>query len=104
MPMSTSFQRGSADDDGYLPAARSDAVRPRRTTLAGVEGRPVILTRLGGKLIAFSAICPHALGDLSRSPIDNGQTDCPQHGWRFAWAAENPFTPKKMDAACGSTP
>ena len=47
------------------------------------NGSAVILTRVDGKLIAFSATCPHASGDFREGEIHRGHVYCPVHQWKF---------------------
>ncbi len=58
-------------------------IRENRVHYAKVEGAPYVVTKLDGTIKVFSAICPHALGDLSYGTIVEAQIDCPSHGWRF---------------------
>jgi len=47
------------------------------------DGRVALVTRVKGKLCAFSAKCPHIGLSLARGKIDNGTIRCPFHGSRF---------------------
>ncbi|MFK7804997.1 MAG: Rieske (2Fe-2S) protein [Anaerolineae bacterium] len=46
-------------------------------------GGAVVITRVDGKLIAFSAKCPHAGGDFREGEIYRGRAYCPVHKWKF---------------------
>jgi nitrite reductase/ring-hydroxylating ferredoxin subunit len=48
-------------------------------TAVEINGLPVILTRLGEAVHAFSAFCPHASADLSQGSFYKGRIDCPDH-------------------------
>jgi nitrite reductase/ring-hydroxylating ferredoxin subunit len=61
-------------------AAELDARLPLRATFAG---RPVVVARCDGELLAFDALCPHALGPLDEAPIVDGRVVCPWHGKAF---------------------
>ena len=47
------------------------------------EGGGVVITRVEGDLIAFSAKCPHAGGDFREGEIHRGRAFCPVHQWKF---------------------
>lgn len=46
-------------------------------------GGAVVITRVNGNLIAFSAKCPHAGGDFREGEIHRGRAFCPVHQWKF---------------------
>lgn len=48
-----------------------------------IEGKPVLLSRVKGKVCAFSAKCPHIGLSLARGTVANGTIRCPWHGSRF---------------------
>lgn len=48
-----------------------------------VGGRPVRLALIEGQITAFSALCPHWLGPLDETPIEDGIVRCPWHNYRF---------------------
>ncbi len=47
------------------------------------SGDGVVITRVNGDLIAFSAKCPHAGGDFREGEIHRGRAYCPVHQWKF---------------------
>ncbi|MBI3241217.1 MAG: Rieske (2Fe-2S) protein [Chloroflexi bacterium] len=83
------------DADGFFTVAPSEAAKPGRIKRIEVASEPVILTRLEGELCAFSAVCPHSLGDLSGGTIYKGEIDCPVHGWRFDIRSGEAVWPEK---------
>jgi 3-phenylpropionate/trans-cinnamate dioxygenase ferredoxin subunit len=47
--------------------------------------KKICIAKSGSGLTAFSAVCPHASGDLSGGVLDkNGNIICPVHGYRFS--------------------
>jgi nitrite reductase/ring-hydroxylating ferredoxin subunit len=44
---------------------------------------PVIVTSLGGELIATAGVCPHEDVALWNGWLENGQLVCPGHGYEF---------------------
>jgi nitrite reductase/ring-hydroxylating ferredoxin subunit len=62
------------------PSGELDARLPLRAVFGG---RPVVVARCDGELLAFDALCPHALGPLDEAPIVGGRVVCPWHGKAF---------------------
>lgn len=57
-------------------------VRDGGATFETPRGR-VCVRRLGGRWVAFDAVCPHQGGRLDDSLLDDGIVTCPWHGYRF---------------------
>ena len=57
-----------------------DARLPLRVMFAG---RPVVVARCEGELVAYDALCPHALGPLDAGELSAGRVTCPWHGYAF---------------------
>jgi len=72
--------RDARDPVDLGPAAEIEARLPVRAVFGG---RPVVIARCGGQLLAFDALCPHALGPLDAAPIEDGRVVCPWHGKAF---------------------
>lgn len=53
-----------------------------------LNGEHIALYKTGGKPHAFSAVCPHAGGDLALGDIEEYEralcVSCPVHGFRYA--------------------
>ena len=62
------------------PAAELESRLPLRAVFAG---RPVVVARCGAELLAYDALCPHALGPLDGAEIADGRVVCPWHGKAF---------------------
>jgi nitrite reductase/ring-hydroxylating ferredoxin subunit len=72
------------DEDGfYITDIAAGDVVPGSLHTVKVGSDRAIVTRLAGKLIVFSAVCPHAAADLSRGRLFDGQIKCPEHGYTF---------------------
>lgn len=67
---------------GPLAVPAADVAEGRLTRIE-VGGRPILLTRLNGRAVAFGAACPHAAGDLGAGQFHRNQIECPVHGYRF---------------------
>lgn len=48
-----------------------------------VDGRPVAVFRVGGRLYALEGTCPHRGGPLGEGTLQGNVLTCPWHGWRF---------------------
>lgn len=49
-----------------------------------VEGTDVLVARLGsGRVVAFGALCPHQLTDLSQATLFDGKVRCPRHNYLY---------------------
>ncbi len=48
-----------------------------------VEGREILLARIGDKYYAVEDRCPHMKGDLSQGKLDGTVVTCPVHGSQF---------------------
>ncbi len=77
-----------------MQTIKSRDVRSNRITRVKIDGKPVVLIRHAGKVHAFSALCPHALGNLARGDLYNGELECPEHGWRFDIASGQSVYPE----------
>lgn len=77
-------------EDGLTQVAKITdlfLLKPKRVI---VKGQPVVLVMLEQAtqqsdfvIVAFSSICPHALGDLSQGWLTRTEIDCPVHYYRF---------------------
>jgi len=68
--------------DGWQAVAIAATIdkTPRRILLSGL---PVVLFRSGAEIAALHDRCPHRHVELSKGKIENGEIECPYHGWRF---------------------
>jgi nitrite reductase/ring-hydroxylating ferredoxin subunit len=60
--------------------AEVEAALPLRAVFGG---RPVMVARVAGELVAWDALCPHALGPLESAPDVDGRVVCAWHGKAF---------------------
>lgn len=71
-------------DIPFSPAVRTADVVPGRPVLVQLErGRALIVRRADGSIAAFSPLCPHQLGDLSKGDCHGDVIECPVHGYGF---------------------
>jgi nitrite reductase/ring-hydroxylating ferredoxin subunit len=73
--------------EGSRPDERRLALGPREVLdlplRCTVAGRDYVVAEDTGSLVAYPAICPHALGPLARGALGQGVVTCPWHGYRF---------------------
>jgi len=60
-----------------------DEVRARLPMAFELAGRRFRLIELDGELIPHGVVCPHSLGPLDESAVEDGVIRCPWHGYRF---------------------
>jgi nitrite reductase/ring-hydroxylating ferredoxin subunit len=72
-----------SDPEGFVTALPSSRVKANDITFVEIETHPIVLIRIEGTVRAFSAICPHQLGDLSHGLVYRCEIECPAHQWRF---------------------
>ncbi len=48
-----------------------------------VEGRKILLARVGGRCYASEGSCPHSGGDLASGRLEGSVVTCPRHGSQF---------------------
>ena len=48
-----------------------------------VEGKEVLITKLGGAYYAIANKCTHLGGSLAKGELDGSVVTCPRHGARF---------------------
>ena len=51
--------------------------------LADVDGRQVVLARVGEQVYACAGTCPHRGGPLGEGKLTGARLTCPWHGWIF---------------------
>jgi nitrite reductase/ring-hydroxylating ferredoxin subunit len=71
------------DQENYRDVGRAGDLDLNQSLNVVTNGERIIITRLADGLYAFSAICPHAAGDLGNGSLYRGRIDCPDHGYRF---------------------
>jgi len=61
----------------------TDVPEEGRVRSTVVDGRPVALTRCGGRFGALENRCPHQGGPVGEGSIENGWLRCPWHGYDY---------------------
>ncbi len=75
---------------------------PGRVTLE-VDGRMVVLFRVGGEFFCIDDVCTHDGGPLGEGPLDDHCVACPRHGAQFDIRTGKPLTmPATEPTTCHS--
>ncbi len=48
-----------------------------------VQGKPILLAKIGGKFYAAQGRCPHMGGVLAKGELNGTVVQCPRHGSQF---------------------
>jgi len=64
-------------------AASLGEVEPGTVRLVELDGRQIILTRVGPSVHACAALCAHRGGPLAQGRISGVRLTCPWHGWMY---------------------
>ena len=72
-----------ARSDGYVFAAKVDALPDSTGVTVQIQGKEYALFRMGDRVTAIDAACPHAGGRLGDGEVRDGVVTCPLHGWAF---------------------
>jgi 3-phenylpropionate/trans-cinnamate dioxygenase ferredoxin component len=67
----------------YVPIAHAGELQDGEMKKVEVDGRELLLARVGGSYYAIDDRCPHMGGDLSKGSLEGSVVTCPKHGSRF---------------------
>jgi 3-phenylpropionate/trans-cinnamate dioxygenase ferredoxin component len=70
-------------DNSFVTVCTVGDVKEFRTTLYKVEGKNILLTKIGDGIYAFENKCSHADVPFGEKEVANGQIQCPMHGSCF---------------------
>ena len=82
-PAAAAGETPAARDDGFVFAAREDALRGGAAVSVDIGGHTYALFRIAGRVAAIDGVCPHEGGPLAEGTVQNGAVTCPWHGWTF---------------------
>lgn len=71
----------------FTPALADADLKEGEMKKADVQGQPVLLARVGGKVHAVSDVCSHRGGPLSEGKLAGDCVQCPWHGSVFRLAS-----------------
>lgn len=91
---------GVAADENPILVGSIETLSAEETTTVETPNGRFCVRKFDGDWIAHSATCPHMLGPLQDSTVeDDGSITCPWHGYRFDIA-----TGHNLDKQCGALP
>jgi 3-phenylpropionate/trans-cinnamate dioxygenase ferredoxin component len=67
----------------FIEVAKLEELKSGTMKKTTVEGREVLLARVGDKYYATDDRCPHMKGDLSQGKLEGTIVTCPVHGSQF---------------------
>ncbi|MEM7331233.1 MAG: Rieske 2Fe-2S domain-containing protein [Chloroflexota bacterium] len=71
-------------NDGFvLTAVLPQTIHPNELTELRIEETQLILSRVEGKVVAFTNRCPHSSAKFSEGEISRHKLFCPDHGYCF---------------------
>ncbi len=70
-------------ENTWYPVDPADVPEEGRVCSLVLDGRPVALTRCGGRFGALENHCPHQGGPVGEGSIENGWLRCPWHGYDY---------------------
>ncbi len=82
-PVAASGETPPPRGDGFVFAAREDAVGDGAPVSVELGGHAYALFRIDGRLQAIDGLCPHEGGPLAEGTVSGGVVTCPWHGWTF---------------------
>lgn len=69
----------------YEPIIRFSQLEKNKPFLAHMANARALLVRLSDdRVVAFSPLCPHQLGNLADGPCRADEIECPVHGYVFS--------------------
>jgi len=69
--------------DGFTKAAKRSSVTGDELKMVEIGDEEVVLAEVGGDVVAFNNVCPHAGCDLVDGELDDDEITCECHGSRF---------------------
>jgi nitrite reductase/ring-hydroxylating ferredoxin subunit len=67
----------------YFKVARADELDEGELMTVEVDGEPVCLAKVEGRIYAFTDNCTHISGPLNEGELDGEVLTCPWHGAQF---------------------
>ena len=67
----------------YVTVAKKGEIPDGGLKYVEVQGKPIVLCRVGDEFYAVGNLCTHDGGPLSGGELDDHAIECPRHGARF---------------------
>ncbi len=69
--------------EGWVSVLASASLAEGKLVEAFMDGKPIALARVDGKVHAMSNVCPHAGGPIGDGTLEGHTVTCPYHGWAY---------------------
>jgi len=69
--------------ENLVDAGKADSLKSGEMTRMSVQGREILIVRVGEEYFAADNRCPHAGGDLSHGRLEGTIVTCPRHKSQF---------------------
>lgn len=70
-------------DENYIEVAPLAELPPGERLFIEIDGKPIVLINVDGKIYAIADLCTHDDGPLGEGEVDGHEIICPRHGARF---------------------
>jgi 3-phenylpropionate/trans-cinnamate dioxygenase ferredoxin subunit len=67
----------------YVEVALEEEIPLNERLFLDIDGKPVVIINLAGKLFAVGDVCTHDNGPVGEGELDGYEIICPRHGARF---------------------
>jgi len=67
----------------FIAVARDGDVAENGLTRVEIDGKPIVLTRVNGKVYALDGICTHEFAELAQGDVEDETIWCPLHASGF---------------------
>jgi 3-phenylpropionate/trans-cinnamate dioxygenase ferredoxin subunit len=67
----------------FIEVAPLAEIPPGERLFVEIDGQPIVLLNVDGKIYAIADLCTHDDGPLGEGEVDGHQIICPRHGARF---------------------
>jgi 3-phenylpropionate/trans-cinnamate dioxygenase ferredoxin component len=74
---------GDVEVTNYVEVALEEEIPVNERLFLEIDGVPVVLINLAGKLFAVGDVCTHDNGPVGDGELDGYEIICPRHGARF---------------------